>query len=40
MTNWSYYWFNPNGEVSAKKLDEIYADLILNGINKSNVPTR
>lgn len=40
MTNWSYYWFNPDGEVSAKKLAEIYVDLILNGINKSKVPTR
>ncbi|MEH7010467.1 TetR/AcrR family transcriptional regulator [Neobacillus niacini] len=35
MTNWSYYWFNPNGEVSVKKLAEIDVDLILNGINKS-----
>lgn len=38
MTNWSYYWFNPNGEVSAKKLAEIYVELILNGINKSKFP--
>lgn len=32
ITNWSYQWFNPAGEVSAESLAEIYSDLILNGI--------
>lgn len=32
ITNWSYQWFNPAGEVSAKSLAEVYSDLILNGI--------
>jgi AcrR family transcriptional regulator len=36
ITNWSYYWFNPDGEVSEEKLAEIYVDLILNGIKKSD----
>jgi AcrR family transcriptional regulator len=36
ITNWSYYWFNPEGEVSEEKLTEIYMDLILNGIKKSD----
>lgn len=33
ITNWSYQWFNPAGEVSAESLAEIYSDLILNGIS-------
>lgn len=33
ITNWSYQWFNPAGEVSAENLAEIYSDLILNGIS-------
>lgn len=32
VTNWSYQWFNPTGEISAQRLAEIYGDLILNGI--------
>ena len=32
ITNWSYYWFNPNGEVSEKELTDSYMDLIINGI--------
>jgi AcrR family transcriptional regulator len=35
ITNWSYYWFNPEGEVSEEKLADIYVDLILNGIKPS-----
>jgi AcrR family transcriptional regulator len=38
MTNWSYYWFNPDGEISSRKLAEIYVNMILNGINKSKLP--
>lgn len=33
ITNWSYYWFNPDGEVSEEQLATIYVDMILNGIN-------
>lgn len=32
VTNWSYQWFNPTGEISARRLADIYGDLILNGI--------
>ncbi|OEH53442.1 TetR family transcriptional regulator [Oceanobacillus sp. E9] len=34
ITNWSYYWFNPDGEVSEKQLTNYYMELILNGINQ------
>ncbi|WP_257350422.1 TetR/AcrR family transcriptional regulator [Pseudalkalibacillus decolorationis] len=34
VTNWSYYWFNPEGELSETELTEIYLEMILNGINK------
>lgn len=32
MTNWSFYWFNPNGAVSEEELSEIYVEMILAGI--------
>ncbi|MDN7243202.1 TetR/AcrR family transcriptional regulator [Planococcus sp. N028] len=32
VTNWSYQWFNPSGEISAPQLAESYCDFILNGI--------
>lgn len=32
MTNWSFYWFNPEGAVSEEKLSEIYVEMILSGI--------
>jgi AcrR family transcriptional regulator len=34
VTNWSYQWFNPNGELSAERLTEIYCDFVLNGIGQ------
>lgn len=34
VTNWSYNWFNPDGEVSSEELTKIYADMILTGIMK------
>ncbi|ASF38086.1 TetR family transcriptional regulator [Halobacillus halophilus] len=36
MTNWSYYWYNPEGDVSAEELTDIYVEILLNGINKSD----
>lgn len=36
ITNWSYYWFNPNGEVSEDRVVEIFLDLILNGISRND----
>ncbi|MDN3015300.1 TetR/AcrR family transcriptional regulator [Paenibacillus sp. BSR1-1] len=33
MTNWSYYWFNPDGEVPVEKVVEIFLDMVLNGIS-------
>ncbi|MGG3470640.1 TetR/AcrR family transcriptional regulator [Neobacillus pocheonensis] len=35
MTNWSYYWFNPDGEVPTEKVVEIFLDMILNGITSN-----
>jgi len=32
VTNWSYNWFNPDGEVSPDELAKIFADMILTGI--------
>lgn len=32
VTNWSYQWFNPSGEISADRLAHVYSDLIFNGI--------
>ncbi|UOQ94622.1 TetR/AcrR family transcriptional regulator [Halobacillus shinanisalinarum] len=36
VTNWSYYWFNPEGDVSDEELASIYLEMILNGINKKD----
>lgn len=36
ITNWSYYWFNPNGEVSEDKVAGIFLDLMLNGISRND----
>jgi AcrR family transcriptional regulator len=36
ITNWSYYWYNPEGSVTEEELAKIYVDFILNGIKKSN----
>lgn len=32
MTNWSYQWFNPDGELSVEVLADQYIDIILHGI--------
>lgn len=32
ITNWSYYWFHPDGEVKEEQLVDIFLELILNGI--------
>ncbi|WP_088007338.1 TetR/AcrR family transcriptional regulator [Indiicoccus explosivorum] len=32
VTNWSYQWFNPAGDVPPERLAEIYTELILHGI--------
>ncbi|WP_423802077.1 TetR/AcrR family transcriptional regulator [Neobacillus sp. SAB-20_R2A] len=39
MTNWSYYWFNPEGEVPEERVADIFLDLILNGISNDSVYT-
>lgn len=36
ITNWSYYWYTPQGCISEKRLTEIYVDFILNGIKGDN----
>jgi AcrR family transcriptional regulator len=33
VTNWSYQWFNPSGDVSVEELADMYTDFVLNGIN-------
>lgn len=33
MTNWSYQWFNPAGQLSVRELADMYTDFILNGMN-------
>ncbi|MEH7094303.1 TetR/AcrR family transcriptional regulator [Neobacillus vireti] len=33
ITNWSYYWYNPDGEVSEEKIVDIFVHMILNGIS-------
>lgn len=32
ITNWSYQWFNPNGNLSVRELADMYTDFILYGI--------
>jgi len=32
ITNWSYQWFNPNGDLSVRELADMYTDFILHGI--------
>lgn len=34
ITNWGYYWYNPEGEVSVEELAKLYLDVILNGIKR------
>ena len=34
VTNWSYNWFNPHGEISVEELAEKFVDFILYGISK------
>ncbi|KHE66856.1 TetR/AcrR family transcriptional regulator [Halobacillus sp. BBL2006] len=36
MTNWSYYWYNPEGNVSEEELTSIYLEMILHGIDKKS----
>lgn len=31
MTNWSYYWFNPEGEVTEEELARTFVDIVLKG---------
>lgn len=40
ITNWSYYWFQPDGGVSEEELTDIYVDLILHGIRAQERPAR
>lgn len=35
ITNWSYQWFNPKGNLSVQELAKMYTDFILNGIQDS-----
>lgn len=37
MTNWSYYWFNPDGEISEEELTKTYLTILLNGIGRTQV---
>lgn len=35
MVNWSYQWFNPEGQKSAAEVAELFMDIILHGIEKA-----
>ncbi|MBO8173419.1 MAG: TetR/AcrR family transcriptional regulator [Bacillaceae bacterium] len=35
MTNWSYQWYRPDGDVSEEELVDIYVNMILNGIQNN-----
>jgi AcrR family transcriptional regulator len=35
ITNWSYYWYNPDGEIQEEELAQIYTDIILNGVKNT-----
>lgn len=35
ITNWSYYWYNPDGDVTEEELTDNFVKLILNGINNT-----
>jgi AcrR family transcriptional regulator len=32
VTNWSYQWFNPSGNLSSREVSGMFVDMILNGI--------
>ena len=32
IMNWSYYWYNPDGDVSEEELAVIFTDIILKGV--------
>ncbi|KKK36995.1 TetR family transcriptional regulator [Mesobacillus campisalis] len=32
ITNWSYQWFNPSGDLSSREVSDMFVDMILNGI--------
>jgi AcrR family transcriptional regulator len=32
IINWTYYWYNPEGEVSEEELAQIFTNIILNGV--------
>jgi TetR/AcrR family transcriptional regulator, cholesterol catabolism regulator len=34
MTNWSYQWYNPQGEITGQQLTDIFVDMIFNGIEE------
>lgn len=36
ITNWTYQWFNSNGELAADELAELYSSIVLDGINERN----
>lgn len=34
VTNWTYQWMNPSGDISVEELAEMFADFILHGIQE------
>lgn len=34
VTNWSYEWMNPSGDVSVEELAEMFSDFVLHGIHE------
>lgn len=37
VTNWSYQWMNPTGDVSVEELAEMFSDFVLHGIHAEGV---
>ncbi|MBY0096820.1 TetR/AcrR family transcriptional regulator [Mesobacillus maritimus] len=36
IINWTYYWYNPEGEVSEEELAQMFTNLILEGVKASS----
>jgi len=37
IINWTYYWYNPDGEISEQELAQMFTNLILNGVKNDKL---
>ncbi len=37
IINWTYYWYNPDGEVSEQELAQMFTNVILNGVRNDKL---